>query len=1134
MLYTVLDALVTKYGIDSLSGLWDRSLVDMSQSSDLHAAASSTRDFRSPSPLRPVELHIQSPEPEHIKGSDQQAIVLTAANVDVIADSKEGSCIPPVDKQDRAFEKMRRPISLTALGDLSTIAESERSRELEFSLSVIEASGSASASEAMSTPPSVALARHLPPLDTSAEGLIPVSKQAVDDRRPNVQKRGSERGRSLISQRAVDEGNDTLVLSDLARSVHARGQALLVDGTNGSDRSRGATSSSTFSPGSLLSPWSAFASSGEASSSRPASSYASTSASPVNGEGNYRGNSGSSSSECVGRQAANRLSARWDAGIADLRRAIADPASSASNYSDEPEGADADIDTEDLDEEPPSFNLGALDPDLAELLRANAKPANASAVNERLSSSLPDGNIASETAPTFKSPFNTGLDSVSVDNLPSPPLEADPFTHAMGDIEGSRVSSPTLKLSDQQRGSHDGSGRPSADVKRDSYTDERTSRNSQGRTLGTQSSPARRTRSRPASLALSATASDHGRRGSVDTLLTTVVRGGSIDGIEDTPALLQPTTPTELGYGRASRSPLTQGSSSEHRKLASLSTSRRPNLSRSYSALGTSEFGEQLRIDRDADGLTTRRRLRSGAPRLYATPARPSTIVGGPGSQRVASDGAAPHRPGSASGFRFGAGPRSAGTVSALGHRDVHTSMSMASHTGPPPTPTRARSALGGSITLTSRTRRYGDGFGHSQTFVRERERPGTALGASIGSMSNSNLLASPSIRTRKRSASAAGPDWTHRRTARAFADAGLLDRTVQIGPSFTRSGAEAPSMYGGSDMTTPRADPWLTSVGLGPPRGGSPATTTTGRTGTSMSSLGTMRRSGSTATSLSAGGSPSPPAYMHLAQGREGTTEVEMAFSALRSKHAVEIEALVSALADAQRSTRELRTENARLNARVQILEDDVASLQTRRNPPPEPLRYRERGTVDTYLGHRHSRSGSTEAVRSARIAAYLQEARSRAENADVTPLVTPGVDFLQEMADWEKKRAKEGLEITNSPIPDYLSPTQGRQRASTVSSGFPPLPSNMSMLLHDEDAGDSALVTSGAESGKQSKRISHRPHPSVSSAGSTGPNASGTSPSILSLPGSSASLVLRPEHERHLRDMISLDFNSLNIDSD
>jgi hypothetical protein len=125
-------------------------------------------------------------------------------------------------------------------------------------------------------------------------------------------------------------------------------------------------------------------------------------------------------------------------------------------------------------------------------------------------------------------------------------------------------------------------------------------------------------------------------------------------------------------------------------------------------------------------------------------------------------------------------------------------------------------------------------------------------------------------------------------------------------------------------------------------------------------------------------------------------------------------------------------------------------------------------------------------------------------------------------------------------------------KKRVSTSSSIFPVLPSNMSMLLHDDGDADAfanatfstnkmytygstppSLTTAFARPAPTNPngKSRHASKPSVSSIGSN----SSTNPdlSVMSMPGSPGSLNLRPEHERHLGDMMSMDF-SLAGDSD
>ncbi|KAI5118786.1 hypothetical protein M0805_005016 [Coniferiporia weirii] len=934
-----------------------------------------------------------------------------------------------------AFQDSSQDLSqIRSGGDLSTIIESELS--------------------------SMSMSKHLPPLDTSEEGL-------------NQRAQASE---SEEADADGDSGGEPLVLAQLTRQVHKSTASIL-----------------------------------------RAQDLDTTSSSPV-GE----------------RSASANLSASWEAGLAEFRRTMGmrvhdtehsvGTTNTGSPYSVSPvsfpsvsrehlstparstqqlavKDVDATNDPE-FEQEQVSFDLSSLDPDLAALLSPHSIPPH-----------RPDDTAAAIAA---------AVNSVT----PPPPVHSS--------------ASPSPEPVDH---------RPRESLDTNAETDDiwlaaagprRTSAESRRRILGLQSSPIRK--SRPASLALSTSShstADAARRGSIDTTpVGAVVRRPAIS----------PMARRELNF----KSP---GASSED--LLADTARRPPLLARSYSALAGPSTLNATAGDGKRRGPTTR---------LYAAPARPSTAGSAP-KQRVVSDG---NRP-----FPRGSQARDDGPSGVFS-----------------PT-SRSRSSLGYSASA-------------YQSTSAAPERPGTSLSNAGRTFAPRNRKRSISVTTdlRTPARAAVAPDWMGPRTMRAFAAAGLLDgereqpradsrmrlatprtstdRDYRLGGgagSSASASAYAPSRAGFSDVG--RSGSWgrrrsmsrtMTMAELSSARGESPvtsATTTTAAssTPTSMGRPGTTSVfSGSTATSISCSSPHQQSQFAFHTHGAGASAaqaaHVESALAALREKHAAEMEALLAALADSQRTSKALREENTRLSGRVRDLEEQFGDLveqldTARRMQPPVPPSF-----ARTMLSHSrpNSRSSSVEGNgagatgnvgrRPARLHPYVSSQASVADDSD----------------------SASGREPPPSAFMSRLSPSRAaqlertaRKRASTASSVFPTLPSNMSMLLHDEadlahehehgfaggyaSPGPSSRCSpppsptpiinrfvsssSTATVGKRmDKRTSRRaPRPSVSSIGS-GASMSGDISVLSSLPGSPTSLRLRPEHEEHLGDMMSLDLSV--IDSD
>ncbi|KIL61701.1 hypothetical protein M378DRAFT_166672 [Amanita muscaria Koide BX008] len=248
---------------------------------------------------------------------------------------------------------------------------------------------------------------------------------------------------------------------------------------------------------------------------------------------------------------------------------------------------------------------------------------------------------------------------------------------------------------------------------------------------------------------------------------------------------------------------------------------------------------------------------------------------------------------------------------------------------------------------------------------------------------------------------------------------------------------------------------------------------------------LHTSRSSSTAPTSVST------PSLVYLRDQRDRDEIQEM-----KERHATETGALLSALSDSQRTTRILREENHELRERLARL-GDLEAVN-------EDLRIQMRS--------------------------LKREAGELKLKLQVLGASRPGPS------------SRSGL---STPIPDVVlppppevpepeTPKHHRRCPSDTSSIFPVLPSNMTMLMHEEDHMHDQL-SNGDEQGDQtstvaarngSRPVSFRVSAADGNMGRTGMmvNSGSISPTTANfsmVTGSPGSLFLRPEHEVHLGDL-------------
>ncbi|KAF7799193.1 hypothetical protein EIP86_010424 [Pleurotus ostreatoroseus] len=380
--------------------------------------------------------------------------------------------------------------------------------------------------------------------------------------------------------------------------------------------------------------------------------------------------------------------------------------------------------------------------------------------------------------------------------------------------------------------------------------------------------------------------------------------------------------------------------------------------------------------------------------------------------------------------------------------------------------------------------------------------------------------------------------DWLGPRTTKAFAAAGLLDFEKDgIAASASRPGSRFSSTRSERDMRSQYAPSRMAFSETGSRSSWSRRSGSISRTAASsdvLSSHGgplssesasiprTLFSSSSTApTSVSAASS----AHKHL------QTELQL----LQDRHSLETGALLNALADSQRTTRLLREENVQLRDQVQQLEDRLANVveELRRlqlPPPPKPPRnnfYRLAGA--------NAHTAADDARRTlprSRLQTVFPPDPELVREDDFELPDPPNRNHPHELAPAYDSMPMPSDSLQPQMIDPY-SDTISRRRHSGSSSIFPILPSNMSMLLHDEGGPERRQ----ARSLSPSPAVSHVPlpgeisskmdqevfdfHQKTTSVG----NISPTTATFSMITNSPRSLCLRPEHERLLGDMPTLD---------
>lgn len=367
--------------------------------------------------------------------------------------------------------------------------------------------------------------------------------------------------------------------------------------------------------------------------------------------------------------------------------------------------------------------------------------------------------------------------------------------------------------------------------------------------------------------------------------------------------------------------------------------------------------------------------------------------------------------------------------------------------------------------------------------------------------------------------------DWLGPRTAKAFAAAGLLDLDKEGSlPSVSRPGSRFGSARSERDMRSQYAPSRMAFSEAGSRASWGRRSGSISRTVASSEIITSESASASTPRTAFSAASTAPTS---LSAASTTQKHLQTELQLLQDRHALETGALLNALADSQRTTRLLRDENSQLRDQIQLLEDRLADTldELRRSqlaPPPKLSRtnfYRSAGGTGD-LPRRPLAHSRLQTVLHPEPELEPDQYHALEDNTNSPYDLTP---------------TYEPMPMSSKPSHvkiDSYSDTHKR-RHSTSSSIFPIVPSNMSMLLHDDGAPDT-MVGRSTRSVSPSPIIPGIPLPGKPSQGpydthhrtssSTG-NISPTTANFSMMTGSPGSLCLRPEHERLLGDMPTLD---------
>ncbi|KAG7099475.1 hypothetical protein E1B28_001323 [Marasmius oreades] len=387
--------------------------------------------------------------------------------------------------------------------------------------------------------------------------------------------------------------------------------------------------------------------------------------------------------------------------------------------------------------------------------------------------------------------------------------------------------------------------------------------------------------------------------------------------------------------------------------------------------------------------------------------------------------------------------------------------------------------------------------------------------------------------------------EWLGPRTAKAFRAAGLLGHDQDGEDSSFRPspppGVGQTRRYGSLRSTTSRAQ----SRAEGHRRG----------SGSYLSGTSIVGMESPTFTISSSRGerewpprsvSTAPTSVSGISNGREWERErererekEESTIVAMKDKHALETSALLSALADSQRTTRVVREENEELRERLQEverLEDVCDGLRRELTRVKEDNERLKRFVADYVVRDRDAgtRTAMEQDTRR-RTKAFLANKGSLGRHAgtatgslhQIVRAATPPSPSPPPTA------TKDSFKLEDNHLDPFFTlastPAKIRRFSTASSSVFPAPPANMTMLNEEKLAAspDVAGYFSQSESDASGSRFRSIPWSAKNDKHTR-------DTSILSISnfsvttGSPGSLCLRPEHELHLGDMESLDLGA------
>jgi hypothetical protein len=422
----------------------------------------------------------------------------------------------------------------------------------------------------------------------------------------------------------------------------------------------------------------------------------------------------------------------------------------------------------------------------------------------------------------------------------------------------------------------------------------------------------------------------------------------------------------------------------------------------------------------------------------------------------------------------------------------------------------RASSALGSAADRLVRPRTSEDGVLEGRSTARER------LGYTPRNR-NRSLSVGGGKNERATSPAPRSTEWLGPRTAKAFAAAGLLDRDV----------SNNASRFGSVRSLGDRDQRTLAPSRLAVSEAGSVASSWRSVSRAMTHSEATAHDSTSTSTGAprtTRSAESTAPTSISLSRPQSRTPSpqhknYQATLQAMQEKHTTETGTLLAALADAQQNTQCIRAENAKLVAKIEILEAELvdARAQLRAHQYASSAAATMPPHTPNHL-HPFTRAVFSKMERQASADAVAITTTSKRRPPLPLPIPISGYPQGSNSRVTDLKRLEDADEDNSTFQMSGIGGGGGRLMATALSrqaswseSVFEIPPPNMSMLLQEQPALAAGL---------------HR-----RSAGSISMT---TASAPTDAPGSPRSLFLRPEHELHLGDLGSLDMRFTEDEAD